>query len=339
VHIEPNRADAARDQASTVRLLGTVLARTSGDAGSLTVPAAAPGSAGYPGLFALAFEAQSARRAADFETKRGVLAARLRQGEADARASARRARETPCPALPVDLTPAERHLEESLARAKRQIPQRADRADALARLSVRAWTAAERAVFCQAGCLLSSVWPEMTAEVETAVRQVALLDGFGIDGFTDFTCHGAVFVNAARLQEDDSGLPAPVRVVEALVHEGTHTRCNAAAVSDPFVSGGDGDSLLVHTPLRNDPRPLNGLFQQLVVIVRCSMLYRRLLTVAEPGGGGAVRSRYETLVAQGHEAVGTMRRHIDNLTEHGASVVEEAEQLLRPATVAATGGG
>ena len=63
----------------------------------------------------------------------------------------------------------------------------------------------QAAVLAEAAEWLDQVWPSMLAELHEGVRQIVLLDGPAIDGFTDFTTHGAVFVNAARLT-----LAAPV---------------------------------------------------------------------------------------------------------------------------------
>jgi hypothetical protein len=76
---------------------------------------------------------------------------------------------------------------------------------------------------------MASVWPEMVAEMTAVVRQVALLRGYGIDGFTDFTTHGAIFLNERRLRPADDGLPAQVYLAEAWVHEATHNRLGRGA--------------------------------------------------------------------------------------------------------------
>jgi HEXXH motif-containing protein len=195
----------------------------------------------------------------------------------------------------------------------------------LARLRIGEWRPEHRAALCGAACLLGTVWPEMLAEMVCVIHQVALLDGYGIEGFTDFTTHGAVFVNAARFDAGYDDLPVEVRLAEALVHEGTHNRCNAAAVSQPFLTpDGHDDAWLVHTPLRADPRPLGGLFQQLVVLIRCVALYDRLL---ERGGDGycpAVLARRDRLAAQARQAVETTEQHAPKLTDAGRAVLEEA---------------
>jgi hypothetical protein len=342
LRIQPDCTDAVRDQASTVRLATDVLRAAAVHAAVDRDPSVVSildaggvrreelNRRAYPGLFAAAFEGQSLRHRGDVGVaERQRFHARLREAAQAAVVSAERVGNGPCPQWAVDLPPVERHLQESLRRAKAQIPTRDDRAEDVARLAVRGWTEDERSVHCGASCLLASVWPEMLAEVATMVRQVALLEGFGIDGFTDFASHGAVFVNSSRLQPSHSGLPPEVRLAEALVHEATHNRCNAAAVRQPFLEDAGGDAAsLVHTPLRNDPRPLTGLFQQLVVIVRCWLLYERLL--ASPGAPGAdgLRARRDMLRSQGLQASRTLRAHQSKLSDHGRSVVAEAEHLL-----------
>ena len=152
------------------------------------------------------------------------------------------------------------------------------------------------------------------------------MDGGGIDGFTDFRVHGAVFVNRRRFATGRP-IPAEIRVAEALVHEGTHTRCNAAALGRPFLlPAGTDDDLLVLTPLRPDLRPLNGLFQQVVVLARCLSLYDRLAGAGN--GGEAVAARRDKLLAQSRQGLGTIGAHRARLAPHGLEVLGEAEAVM-----------
>ncbi|WP_405687093.1 aKG-HExxH-type peptide beta-hydroxylase [Streptomyces sp. NBC_00057] len=228
------------------------------------------------------------------------------------------------------------HLRRSVTRALRAIPA-AEGVDARpAGVEVAAWHAAERAVLAEAVSLLTGVWPESAAETRETVVEIALLEGRSIDGFTDFTVHGAVLINRKRLATSDAGLPGPVRCAEALVHEGAHTRCNAAALKEPFLlpdrptgsAGSDASGrrghLLVATPLRADPRPLTGLFQQTVVLARSVLLYRRL-----DGLGPAVEARHERLLGSAHQAVNTLTAHAEALTAHGRQVLAECAAVLK----------
>jgi ribosomal protein S12 methylthiotransferase accessory factor len=339
MRIQPDGPQAGRDQAAVTRLLSAVLSVIDTHA-QLASAGKETGVLWYPGLVAVAHEAQRAQRAAQRGSgeERGVVArlqAALQEAVEQAQASARRAQDCACPAWKVDLAPPEPHLNASLARAVAQAPKRPDRADDLARMAVADWRAEQREAVCAASCLLASVWPEMLAEMKTVVRQVVLLQGYGIDGFTDFTAHGAIFVNHQRLEPGVDGVPVDARLAEALVHEATHNRCNAAAVSRPFLAGGHEDfQSLVMTPLRPDPRPLTGLFQQLVVLVRCWILYDRLVhRAAAVSGEEGLRVRRHRLLAQATQGLATLQHHCGELTVHGRDVVAEAEDLLsgRPA--------
>lgn len=342
MRIQPDGAEAVAEQVAVARLLRTVLSKAVSQLDGSDEPlsrllagtVSSPGGPEldllcYPGFVAAAYDAQAARRAATQDSEeRGEFAARLRDVAEQARSSVRRAQGCLCPTWRVDLAPPEPHLHDSLVRAVAQTPKRPGRTDELREMAVADWRDEQRATFCEASCLLAVVWPEMLAEMTAVVRQVALLQGYGIDGFTDFTTHGAVFVNSQRLEPGDDGLLHHVRLAEALVHEATHNRCNAAALSHPFLTDVDqGSQPLVTTPLRPDPRPLAGLFQQLVVLARCLVLYDRLLDGAF-SGGQALRTRHERLLRQAEQAVKTAQRHSDRFTEHGRGVVAEAEDLL-----------
>ena len=172
----------------------------------------------------------------------------------------------------------------------------------------------------------------MFAELREGVRQIALLHGPSIDGFTDFTTHGAVFVNASRLTTGRTGLPGWVRLADALVHEGTHTRCNAAALSTPFLvpGTGTGTAPTMTTPLRADPRPLTGLFQQTVVLARQvgldRLLYEEAPAHLPPKAVAARRTQVLDRARQGAE---TLRRYRASLTPAGEAVRTEVDELRR----------
>ncbi|MCW7984304.1 hypothetical protein XF35_02985 [Streptomyces platensis subsp. clarensis] len=230
------------------------------------------------------------------------------------------------------------HLARSVERALAARPRGADLTGGSRLVG---WERAERAVLDDSRDRLAAAWPEMLTELRICVAQVALLEGRAIDGFTDFATHGAVYVNRARLGASPRGLPGPVRFAEALVHEGTHTRCNAAQLSSPFLTSAADGVDPVRTPLRADPRPLAGLFQQAVVLTRCTELYRRLLdaerTTATPAerttATPALAARRDRLSSDARQAIGTLRQHGGSLTAHGLAVLGECDDLLRPTAV------
>ncbi|MDT0473293.1 HEXXH motif-containing putative peptide modification protein [Streptomyces sp. DSM 41014] len=319
MRVEPDAQEAVHERTQVLRRLRRVLERA-----ELTPPE--PDTLRHPAAAEVAHLAQHALRSGPLAPERqSRLAARLGQVPPAAFG----------PADPQD------HLNRSVTRALRAIPERkgADGQPVTAVLTV--WDERERAALTSALGLLGRVWPEAAAEVRETVTEIALLDGEAIDGFTDFTVHGAVLVHRARLTDSAAGLPGPVRFAEALVHEGTHTRCNAAALTAPFLAPDDapGDApsdqprdadgtgrvreLLVETPLRADPRPLTGLFQQTVVLARSVELYRRLT-----GLGPAVDSRRATLLRGAHQAVDTLGTHAGRLTDHGKELLAECDGLI-----------
>ncbi len=334
MRVLPEENQARDERAAACGLLSAVLDRVMPQlVGDDTAPIElSPEALGYPGLFAAGYEAQAACRTEPSPAERHRLVSRLEDAVGQARASSLRAAASGCPAWEVDLAQPEEHLREGLARAVTQVPQRPDRAEALAAMRVAEWTDADRAAFCQAACLLADAWPAALAELRVVVRQVALLDGFGIDGFTDVATHGAVYVNRARLGADEGGVPGPVRLAEALVHEGAHNRCNAAALVEPFLDDPrSGSEPMVATPLRRDLRPLIGLLQQLVVLVRSLMLYDRLTTGS---AAPAVGARREKLRNQAAEALRVIGAHTERLSDHGRRVVVEAGDLLAASATA-----
>jgi HEXXH motif-containing protein len=329
--ISPNREQAMQETAELIRLVRTILEK-------VRPGSALPGDEDltYPGFVALAHVAQRSARAAQTGRDRRKLDERARQVTDGAQRSAGRARGCRCRSWTVDLTGPEAHLRESLVRALAALPHKpgtpSDEPDRPMSMDIGEWWEDEREVFCTAGCLLAEVWPQMLVEASLVVRQVVLLAGSQIDGYTDFTTHGVVFINRRRLEPGGTGLPGSVRLAEALVHEGTHNRFNVAALSRPFLMNevDQDDPALLSTPLRSDLRPLSGLFQQLVVLVRSVSLYDRLLPsdAFDTSERQALEVRRNVLRGQADQALMTAQNQADGLTEYGKDLVAEAEDLL-----------
>ncbi len=161
------------------------------------------------------------------------------------------------------------------------------------------WLPADRAVFASAVRLLAAVWPRMLGELRATVAQVALLDGAAVDGHADTTVPGAVLIGRHLLSPAPAGLPASVGLAEALVYEGTRSRCAAAAAARGPFPAAEGD----------------GACHRAVGLARCVLLYERLLG-AGPAAEPAMEERYGRLRAELGSAAGGGRllARIDRLT-------------------------
>ncbi|GLU47874.1 aKG-HExxH-type peptide beta-hydroxylase [Nocardiopsis ansamitocini] len=320
MRVAPEAQSAERDEQHLARL---VRGRLTELIGPDSVP---PASAlRHPAFHSLAHAAQRAARRGDVNAGvRGRFTAET--AAAATRVVATAFTEKVHDLWQVGLPGPERHLTASVRRAAAQVAAVPGRTTTADEVVIGAWNDDRRAALRASCRLLGAAWPEMLAELAVVLRQIALLDGHGLEGFTDFTVHGVVFVNSERLEDAQDGLPGSVRFAEALVHEGTHNRCNAAAVAEPFLLPDSGASPLVQTPLRADPRPLSGLFQQVIVLARSMEFYDRALRAG--ANGDAVRERRAVLAEQGRKGVVTMRAHADSITVHGHSMVEEAAALL-----------
>jgi hypothetical protein len=323
--VQPDVAEAAREQAEVVAAARGMLRRRTGPAVAALLDPDGGLDLRCPAAFSVAFalpdpDARPGTAEADDAVRAlaGTVAAHAGRSTAVAGGWA------------VDLAPPEPHLRHSVARAVDQAPRLPGRERPDVR--VAGWASGERRAAVRAAELVRDAFPAMFAEMSLVVRQVALLEGRGIAGFTDFGVMGAIMINRGRFGAASDGMPGPVRFAESLVHEATHARCNAAGWSAPYLARQGDRALTVRTPLRPDPRPLNGLFQQLVVLLRSAGLYARMTARPVPELAGdaldAARARRDTLLAQAGEAAATLGEHRSGLSARGAAELDAARLEL-----------
>ncbi|MEV7238900.1 HEXXH motif-containing putative peptide modification protein [Streptomyces sp. NPDC051020] len=309
--IAPHAEDAFAERAHLLQHIQRLLPSDQGETSPLPADLLS-----YPGFISHAYEIS-----ADL-----APAADLAEVRRHADASAARTKVSPCSAWAVDLPAREPHSAATLQRAIQQLDSlisTGHRVD----VTIAQWSDQERRTFCAASCFLAEHWPAMLDELRHTVRQVTLLDGVGIAGFSNITAHGVIFLNRQRLRAGSDGLPGVLRLLEGLVHEGTHNRYNAADLHTPFLIPGTGaQAPVVQTPLRPDPRPLMGLFQQLIVLVRCIELYARFTAAAT--NGTAIQDRQAVLSRQAYEAYAECEKHRALLTDAGAQILADAFHRL-----------
>ena len=125
----------------------------------------------------------------------------------------------------------------------------------------------------QAFGLLERASPEIEAEIRSLVTEIVFVSDeangsspFG--GATSFFCSGALFLNA-------DGHRTKISMINGLTHESAHAYLFLLSLGDSFVENPDDE--LHHSPLRRDPRPLDGIFHATFVSGRMHYAQARLI--------------------------------------------------------------
>lgn len=108
-------------------------------------------------------------------------------------------------------------------------------------------------------------------------------------GVTSLTLWGAVTLNTELHR-------TPLEIAEGLVHEGAHTLLFGYAVDERLVRNPDSERFA--SPLRSDPRPMDGVFHATFVCSRLHYFYCRLLERRPEGVLGFDLGAIERKVAQ-----------------------------------------
>lgn len=120
---------------------------------------------------------------------------------------------------------------------------------------------------------IASADPALGGELSALVREVVFAENGGrapgFDGATAFYLWGASVLNV-ELADD------PRRLAEALVHEAAHTRLLGETSGRPLVDNPADERFA--SPLRPDPRPMEGIVHANYVVARLHYLAGRLFS-------------------------------------------------------------
>jgi HEXXH motif-containing protein len=173
--------------------------------------------------------------------------------------------------------------------------------------------------------LIATADPELAAEIAAIVRQIVLVRAapgserdFG--GASSFHLWGAVFLNAHRHA-------SRVAMAEGLVHEAAHLLLFGEAGGERVVENDDGERHV--SPLRDDPRPLDGIAHATFVLARMAYFAERLLasgglSASERQEAEAALDRNRTDYRDAAEAIGRHAR----LTEAGGRMLGAAATYM-----------
>jgi HEXXH motif-containing protein len=147
--------------------------------------------------------------------------------------------------------------------------------------------------------------------------------GFG--GASSFMLWGGVFLNVARHRTQ-------LDLVEGLVHEAAHQLMFGLAVDEPLVENPIEERY--GSPLRNDPRPMDGVFHATFVCARVHYVYERLRAAAASALPESDRRLIEQrLLSQREKFLGGLEtvQRFGRMTPTGARVMGAAADYMRSA--------
>lgn len=121
--------------------------------------------------------------------------------------------------------------------------------------------------------LMDRAVPELAAEVRAIVRHVVCVVGdpafpMQFDGGSHFQLWGALFLNADFHKTDWS-------IIEVVAHESAHSLLFGFCIDEPLVFNDDDE--LYQSPLRMDPRPMDGIYHATFVSARMHWAMSRLV--------------------------------------------------------------
>lgn len=123
---------------------------------------------------------------------------------------------------------------------------------------------------------LAAADPELAGELSALVREVVFARNGGrgpnFDGATTFYLWGANVLNIESATD-------PSSLAEVLVHEAAHTRLLGETFGRPLVTNPSDERFA--SPLRPDPRPMEGIVHASYVVARLHYLAGRLFTGSE----------------------------------------------------------
>jgi len=136
----------------------------------------------------------------------------------------------------------------------------------------------------EALALIGRVWPEAREQIDDLVRFIVPVGGYGLRSGTVSRTFGAVYVGM-----DDPCLDA-VRLADLLVHESAHlqlevNQAHGALLKNPLEKG--------RSPLRPDPRPLDGILHAAFVLRRVLSLLSKVSDQGAPDEVATARGLME----------------------------------------------
>lgn len=174
--------------------------------------------------------------------------------------------------------------------------------------------------------LLDKGDPELAGEIRALLREIVLAAGstdpraMTFDGASSFMLWGAIIINADRRD-------GAVGMTQMLAHESAHNLLFGFSADEALVENGPEE--LFPSPLRLDPRPMDGIYHATFVTARMYRVVRQLLEsgILNP----AEKEKAEKDLAENarlfKKGMGTVEKHA-KLTPIGESVMRGASEYM-----------
>ena len=174
--------------------------------------------------------------------------------------------------------------------------------------------------------LLDRGCPELAAEIRELLFEVVIASGptekgaMTFDGSSSYMLWGAIMLNAI-------GQSSVLDTAQALAHESGHNLLFGHCVNGSLVENNDAEEF-AH-PLRQDPRPMDGVFHAAYVIARMHQTVERLLESGVLDADQTEAARNELVLhRRNFEEADSVIRSGGRLTSLGAQAIEAARAHL-----------
>jgi hypothetical protein len=178
--------------------------------------------------------------------------------------------------------------------------------------------------------LLAQADPELAGEIATLTPEIVLVHAptgeYTFNGGSSFHLWGSILINAAVH-------PTAVKLIEGFAHESGHSLLHGLTLGHPLV---ENDPEERHSsPLRADPRPMEGVVHATYVLARMHLAMERLLASGgldpdQRAEAGRALERCAEAYAEGARIVQAQAR----FTPLGAEIFAGAAAYMREASLA-----
>ena len=180
---------------------------------------------------------------------------------------------------------------------------------------------------CEAFALMDAGAPEVSGEIRSLLAEVVFAGGaadnkFMFHGISSFFLWGTVLINA-------EGHKTALQFVQTVAHESSHMHLFGVALDGPLVHNPEEERY--QSPLRADPRPMDGIYHATYVTARMHYVLSRLLAsdVLSPAQVEEAKiacANHVKSYREGYEVVCSK----GNLSELGQGLLHGANQYMDP---------